>query len=223
MTTEFAQLYVALHGSDAPRVAREKAAECEAAGDTTGSDAWTLRAQACEAHIRIQAEERTRIANMNIEECPLFGGISGIALDVPSIEILPGAVLTSTYAHVMAPYLIAFARAAPGRPHPAPWKAASGGIGFDVEIQFELATACKPTGFSRLNTVWWLLALLRLHHAIGIRIPIVSDTPFSEIANASLEPRFGPSRWLRCRDGSKIIFMIASFRKRQSHGSNITS
>ena len=32
----------------------------------------------------------------------------------------------------------------------------------DVEIEIALRQGTRPTGFDRLNTLWWIVALLRL-------------------------------------------------------------
>ncbi|MGB6895504.1 MAG: hypothetical protein WBF37_06150, partial [Dehalococcoidia bacterium] len=69
---------------------------------------------------------------MNLNDVDLFGGISGIEIEPDIHEFGHGISIAKTYAHVMAPYLAAFARAEPGKPHPAPWKAVSGGLSYDV-------------------------------------------------------------------------------------------
>ena len=120
----------------------------------------------------------------------LFGGISGISIE--RFEIIPGLEIQPVFAHVMAPYLLAFAKPEKGQRHTAPWKAASGGLGFDVNSQIALSAKCEPTGFDRINTVWWILSLLRLRHAVGIRLPIISDTDFSAAKDSSIEPAFWP-------------------------------
>src|SRR6266446_1572488 len=63
---------------------------------------------------------------------PIFGGISGARLPVAEYDLGEGAVLRATYAHVMSPFLMAFSPAEPGRPHPPPWNAVSGGLSHDV-------------------------------------------------------------------------------------------
>ena len=90
----------------------------------------------------------------------------------------------------MAPYIVAFSPAENGKPHPGPWKAASGGLGFDITVQIHLCENARPTNFDRLNTLWWLTSLIRLHYSTGIRSPIISNKCFR---NASEEdPIFWP-------------------------------
>jgi hypothetical protein len=45
----------------------------------------------------------------NPEHAPLYGGISGLPVSVPEFVLCDGLVVRETYAHVMAPYLMAFA------------------------------------------------------------------------------------------------------------------
>lgn len=122
----------------------------------------------------------------------LYGGVSGMRLGKPAHELSHGVVLRSTYAHIMAPYILAFTPAPKGKPHPGPWKAASGGIGFDIEMEIEIPKGDKPTNFTRLNTIWWIVALIRLHQPTGLRVPLVSNQSFSSILKASEEPIFWP-------------------------------
>ena len=60
-----------------------------------------------------------------------------------------------------------------------------------MEIEIALHEA-RPTGFDRLNTLWWVLALLRLSTGARLRVPVVSDTAFSSIAESSTEPTLWP-------------------------------
>jgi hypothetical protein len=46
------------------------------------------------------------------ERVPIYGGISGITLAIPEFVLCDGLVLCETYAHVMAPYILAPERAA---------------------------------------------------------------------------------------------------------------
>jgi hypothetical protein len=127
------------------------------------------------------------------EEISLFGGLCGIELSIPEFFICKGLSLRKTYAHVMSPYILAFKPPAKkGQPHPAPWKAANGGLGFDVYCEISLDKGCRPTGFDRVNTIWWVLALLRLKTGIPLQLPIISDTAFSSISQSKNEPNLWP-------------------------------
>jgi hypothetical protein len=187
------KLEVALYGAETPHRHRLKAAELLAAGDDAGAERWEQEAKTAERHLYELEQERQRTNAINPQEAALYGGIAGITMADATVEIAPGASLSPAYTHVMSPYILAFKKPEGHAPHPGPWKTAkSGGLGFDVEVQFALEQGSCPTNFDRLNTLWWLLALLRLHHAVGIHIPVISDTPFNEAASASPEPTFWP-------------------------------
>jgi hypothetical protein len=133
-------------------------------------------------------ETPERLPNAHPERVPLYGGVSGLPLAIPEFVICDGLVVRETYAHVFAPYMMAFARPKKrGEPHPAPWKAARGGLGFDITIEIALAQTARPTGLDRLNTLWWVLALLRLATGAPLRMPVVSDIAFAAVPSSSTE------------------------------------
>ena len=123
----------------------------------------------------------------------LFGGISGCELSVPEFELCTGLIVRQTFAHVFAPYLMAFAP--PGNahtPHPGPWRAVSGGAGFDIAWEVALRADGHPTSFDRINTLWWVLALVRLSSGAPIRMPVISNVGFREAKDSAAEPTFWP-------------------------------
>ncbi|SNS12689.1 hypothetical protein SAMN04488503_2863 [Humidesulfovibrio mexicanus] len=121
----------------------------------------------------------------------LFGGVAGAGLEPESVEIAPGLILRQTYAHVFGPLLAAFKRPlGPHAPHPAPWMAVGSGTAWDIEIEIELMASSRPTGFDRLNSLWFATALLRLRTGIPLRMPIISPMAFSGIASSQQEPQF---------------------------------
>ncbi len=93
----------------------------------------------------------------------------------------------------MAPYLAAFAPAEEGQPHPAPWKAVSGGMGFDIQAELYIPQEFTlPNWFDRLNTIWWFAALIRLKASSLVSVPVLANKSFSEIPSAKDEPYFWP-------------------------------
>ena len=62
----------------------------------------------------------------------------------------------------------------------------------DIEVELALQQGTCPTGFDRLNLLWWILALLRLSSGVPLKLPIVSDISFSVIAEGSLEANLWP-------------------------------
>src|SRR5689334_10693193 len=117
---------------------------------------------------------------MSLDATNLYGGISGVQIKPERFDLGEGIAISQTYAHFMAPFLMAFAPAAPGKPHPAPWRAAKGGIGVDITAEIYLPFNFQANyGLDRLNTIWLLTALLRLKVSSGIFAPVVSNEPLS--------------------------------------------
>ena len=119
---------------------------------------------------------------MNPSTDSLYAGIAGVRMSEELFELGHGLVLTRTFAHFMAPFLMAFAPAEKGKPHPGPWSAVSDGIAFDIHVQLYVpASFDQANFFDRLNTVWWITALLRLRGAFRSHVPVIADRSFADI------------------------------------------
>ena len=118
----------------------------------------------------------------------VVAGLSGIDLDFDVLELGRGLRIQKTYAHLMAPYMMAFTPAPPGGHHPAPWKAARGGFGFDVTAELVVPEDFESTLWeSRLDLIRWIVALIRLWATPRVTVPVVSDLPFEKAAKAADE------------------------------------
>lgn len=119
---------------------------------------------------------------MNPNSDSLYAGISGIHLGVKSFEIGYGIILSQTFAHLMAPLIMAFAPAESGKPHPEPWSSVRGGFAFDINAQIYIPREFElPNWFDRLNTVWWIVALIRLRTTSMVSVPVIASRPFVDI------------------------------------------
>ena len=67
----------------------------------------------------------------------IYAGLSHVTYHGESVDLGHGVVLRSTYAHLFAANMMAFARAANGEAHPTPWRAARGGFGYDIQVELE--------------------------------------------------------------------------------------
>jgi hypothetical protein len=116
---------------------------------------------------------------------PIFGGISGAKLPIDQYDLGEGAVLRATYAHVMAPFLMAFSPAEPGKHHPAPWSAVKGGLSYDVHIELMIDATGNPEWLIGTQALWWIAALLRFRSSWTLSVPIFADRSFQLIPKAS--------------------------------------
>lgn len=116
----------------------------------------------------------------NIETDRLYGGLSGVALPDAVFDLGFGLTMRQTYSKLMLPYILAFARPAkPTAPSPGPW-ASVGEKSLVMTIELELDGE-GGLGFDRMNTLWFVVALLRLKVSLPIKMPILSDRPLQRI------------------------------------------
>lgn len=111
----------------------------------------------------------------------LYAGLSGIELTEDSIELGEGILLRKTYAHLMAPFIMAFKPAPPNKPHPSPWKSASGGFSFDITAEIKIPSDLEHNFGSLLGIARTLIFLFRLGINPAITFPIISNCSFSKI------------------------------------------
>jgi hypothetical protein len=114
----------------------------------------------------------------------VYAGLSGLQLEVDQIDLGEGIVLRRTYAHLMAPFLVAFAPAQPGQAHPGPWKAARGGYGFDVTAELLIPKQVAATLAGRVEVARLIVALMRFWATPSITLPVISSISFSRAVTA---------------------------------------
>lgn len=121
----------------------------------------------------------------------VYAGISGVHLGVESFDLGEGVSLARTYAHLISPFIVAFAPPpGPKEPHPAPWSKAEGGRGIDVHVQLSVPADHSLGGRAdATDAVWWLAALLRIAQAPNLSVPILSSHPFADVPGTKEEVR----------------------------------
>jgi hypothetical protein len=111
----------------------------------------------------------------------VFAGFAGASLEPERFDLGLGVVVERTFAHLMAPFMLAFSPAEAGRHHPAPWRAAHGGLGFDMVVQLSNpASLERDSALGQQGSLWWIVALLRLRTGPGPLVPAVSNVPFAD-------------------------------------------
>lgn len=130
---------------------------------------------------------------MSLKDAEFYGGLAGAELPVESYDFGQGITLSKIYAYLMAPFMMAFGRPEPRKPHPAPWRAAKGGLGFDILAQIHVPRDfAPPQWFDRLNTIWWFVALLRFRASPYLTVPVVASGSFAKGVKDDEEIHFWP-------------------------------
>lgn len=111
----------------------------------------------------------------------IHAGLSGLELEEESFDLGDGIIIRNTYAHLMAPFIVAFKPAPPGEHHPAPWKAASGGFNFDINAELLIPSHIEDKYGSKIDIARTLVFLFRLGVNPAITLPVFSNYPFASL------------------------------------------
>lgn len=115
-----------------------------------------------------------------------YGGLSGLEMGEEEYPLAQGVILRRTYAHVMAPFLLAANRpVSPGAHHPGPWRSVTGGFFADVTSELEISPWGTHTAESILKST---LLLIRLAVNPAVIAPVTSDRPFASLTFAGELP-----------------------------------
>lgn len=129
----------------------------------------------------------------DISDGYLFGGVCGVTLPVKSFSLGDGVELRQTFAHLFSANMMAFSPAGPKGYHPAPWKAARGGFGYDIKVEIRAPRQTSlGESFDAKETIWWIAALLRLARFPYLSVPVISDYSFQDIPGIKEEPTLSP-------------------------------
>lgn len=112
----------------------------------------------------------------------LHAGLSGLELAEESFDLGDGLSLNKTYAHLMAPFIMAFKPAPKGGHHPAPWKAASGGFSFDVNTELLIPSHAEQKYGSKIGIAKTVVFLLRLWVNPATTLSVLSNYRFSSLS-----------------------------------------
>ncbi len=111
----------------------------------------------------------------------VYAGLSNLELNEQTLDLGKGVTLTKTYAHLTAPFLMAFKPAPPGGHHPAPWKAASGGFNFDINAELLIPKNFEKKFISKIGVAQTIVFLIRLEINPSTTLPVLSNYPFSSM------------------------------------------
>lgn len=128
----------------------------------------------------------------------LYAGVSGLELADHSFDLGSGVVLTRTYAHLMAPFMMAFKEPAEyDQPHPGPWKSLGGGFAFDIEAEIRIPATLDASHGSQKEVARMIGVLLRLGVHPALRLPAFANHSFSKLSDLpEREIRLRPNEFL---------------------------
>lgn len=127
----------------------------------------------------------------------LYAGIAGIELTEDRFDLGHGVTLQRTYAHLMAPFLMAFKRPqAPHKHHAGPSKAVDAGFFADIVAEINLPAALEVK-FGPLNGIARIIVmLLRLGVHPAISSPAYANHPFSTMAERPESETWQHAAWV---------------------------
>jgi hypothetical protein len=124
--------------------------------------------------------------NLNPNKIPIYAALTGAGLDVPSFDLGHGVVLSRLAVSLPASRLAELLPGVPEVNRSALRALAAGGPGLDLSAQIFVPAEFRPHRWlDRVNTVWWLVTLLRLRSTPEVQVPLLSSEPFAQ------EPRAG--------------------------------
>ncbi len=113
---------------------------------------------------------------------PVYGGLTGLRLPAEPVDLGHGVMLTSTYAHIFCPYVMAFARPDhPGAHHPGPWKTPGFSTAFDITAQLAIPESVGKSSAERARAALIIVFAMRMWCDPAIALPVASTVPFSEL------------------------------------------
>jgi hypothetical protein len=120
----------------------------------------------------------------------LFAGLSGVELDVDAFDLGSGVVIRRAQAQVASFSIVSFSPDGLKGVMDSVWQQPSqGGLSFDIKV--ELQVPDRPLideTISSRETIWWIVALLRLFRYPFASIPMISNHPYYEASDAALKP-----------------------------------
>ncbi|HYO14477.1 MAG TPA: hypothetical protein VE685_14870 [Thermoanaerobaculia bacterium] len=116
---------------------------------------------------------------LNPNEITIYAALAGAVLDVNTFDLGHGVALSRKTLHVSAESLLGLLPSIPEANHPALRALARSGAGFDLFAQLSVPAEFRPERWlDRVNTVWWIVTLLRLRCTPEVRIPLLASEPW---------------------------------------------
>jgi hypothetical protein len=148
---------------------------------------------------------------MNPHTDSMHAGIAGVKIGVDKFDFGYDIYLRKTYAHLIAPLLMAFKEPTPDKSDTAPWSAVGDAFSHDIYVELYMPhTFTYPKFFNRLNTIWWIAALIRLRGASLAHASVIANRPFCEIPSNLNKSKIFPVEVLPRRNAGDSPLLILS-------------
>lgn len=130
---------------------------------------------------------------LNPNKIPIYAALTGAELEAPSFDLGHGVVLSRLAAYLPAPLLFEMLPGVPEANHAALRALAASGPGLSLSAQIFVPAEFHPHRWlDRVNTVWWLVTLLRLRSTPEVQVPLLSSEPFDETPRTGEDVGFWP-------------------------------
>ncbi len=124
---------------------------------------------------------------------PLFGGIAKIEITEPEFDLGNGVFIRPTYAHLFAPFTMAFKPPGKYGFHDGPWKTTKGGYHFDIRAEIEMPVIeSLADDFEQQELIWLIASLIRLSTFPFVMVPAISDISFNKVLESEKDPSIYP-------------------------------
>lgn len=153
---------------------------------------------------RTSSPKTVRRQEARFDSSDLYAPLAGARVAQEGLALGGGAEVVPCYMFMFSHPIVAFSPAPRNAPHPAPWKEVVGSSqSFEAHCELRVPVSYDvPPGFDRLNTVWFIAALLRLRLGGVPIVPVLSDHSFvnagAAAGNATIWAVEG-DRFLRAR------------------------
>ncbi|MBT1695904.1 hypothetical protein KK083_03385 [Fulvivirgaceae bacterium PWU4] len=124
----------------------------------------------------------------------IYGGLSGIEMSNAEFDFGNGIIIRKTYAHLTAPFIMAFKPPGKYKFHDGPWKPAKGGVSFDISAEIEVPFLEKfNDDFDQTELLWTVVSLLRIVQYAYISVPAISNISFNKVLTSEVDPVITPN------------------------------
>lgn len=123
----------------------------------------------------------------------VYGGLSKVEMSDTEFDLGENIFIRKTYAHLFAPFMMAFNPPGKYKHHEGPWKAAKGGVSFDILVEIEMPEIEEfKSSFNQEEMIWIIASLIRLTSYPYLIVSATSNMSFNKILETENEPTIYP-------------------------------